>query len=202
MTMAATLDGAMTVSSSDRRPLAIRPVACRLVSGEVVVDGRIRREVDAREQRFVARPVVEIGGRDARCAVRSAVESAPEGDDPRSTGDPAGEFERPVDDFGARVEEHDRIDRVGQGGHQFVRQARRRFGVADHRDRSDQSVDLGVDRGRHAWMGVTQRGHRDPVGEVEIGLAVRVVQVVSAAVAPFALEVAAEDRGQVAGRCP
>ena len=61
----------------------------------------------------------------------------------------------------------------------------------------DQPVDLGVDRRRHARMAVAQRRDRDPVREVEVGLAVGVVQPVALAVAPRALEVAPEDGRQV-----
>ena len=49
-----------------------------------------------------------------------------------------------------------------------VGQAADRLGEADGRDRTDQPVDLGVDRRRHPRMGVAERGDRDAVGEVEI----------------------------------
>ena len=77
--------------------------------------------------------------------------------------------------------------------------SRDRFGEAHRADRPDEPVDLGVDRGRHPRMRVAERGHGDPVGEVEVRLAVRVVQAVAVAVAPVAGEVAAEDGRQVRG---
>ena len=74
-----------------------------------------------------------------------------------------------------------------------------RRGEADRVDRPDQPVDLGVDRGRDPRMRVAERRDRDPVGEVEVGLAVGVVEPVALAVAPAALEIATEDGGQVRG---
>ena len=52
---------------------------------------------------------------------------------------------------------------------------------------------------RDPRMGVAQRRDRDAVREVEVRLAVGVVQPVALAVAPLALEVAAEDGRQVGG---
>ena len=60
---------------------------------------------------------------------------------------------------------------------------------------------LGVDRGRHPRVGMAERGDRDPVREVEVRLAGGVVQAVPDAVAPAPLEVAPEDRREVAYPC-
>ena len=89
-----------------RRPL--------VVAVEVAVGGRERREVDARQERLVAGPVVDVRGRDARRPERPAVEAAAERDDPGPAGHPPGELEGAVDRLGARVEEHHRVDRVGK----------------------------------------------------------------------------------------
>ena len=69
--------------------------------------------------------------------------------------------------------------------------------VADRAGRADQPVDLGVDRRGHARVVVAEGGDRDPVREVEVGAAGRVVQAMPLAVAPAPLEVAAEDRREV-----
>ena len=196
MRMAATVDGAMTVARSDCRWPA--PAATRLlVAAEIRIGLGNGREVDPRQQRLVAGPVVEVRGRDAGRAERPAVEAAAERDDPGPAGHPAGELERAVDRLGARVQEHHRIERVREGRGERRRQARDRLGEADRRDRPDELVDLGVDRRRHPRMGVAQRRDRDAVGEVEVRLAVGVVQPVALAVAPRPLEVAAQDGRQV-----
>ena len=170
-----------------------------LVAVELRVGGRVRREVDARQERLVAGPVVQVGGRDARRAERPAVEAAAERDDPRPAGDAAGELQRAVDRLRARVQEHHAVDRVGQGVREHRRQPHHRLGIAHRAGRADQPVDLGVDRRRHRGVMMAERRDRDPVREVEVGASARVVQAVPLAVAPAPLEVAAEDRRQVAG---
>jgi hypothetical protein len=60
-----------------------------LVTVELVVRLRERREVDAGQERLVAGPIVDVRGRDARGTERSPVEPATERDDPRPSGDPA-----------------------------------------------------------------------------------------------------------------
>jgi hypothetical protein len=75
-----------------------------------------------------------------------------------------------------------------------------RLRVAHGRHGAEDAVDLGVDGGGDARVAVTQDADGDPVGEVEIGIAVRVEEAVALAVGPRALEVAAQDRGQVVGR--
>ena len=64
---------------------------------------------------------------------------------------------------------------------------------------SDDPIDLGVDRRIDLRVSVPQRRDRDPVGEVQVGLAARFVQAVSFAATPFPLEIAAKDRRQVRG---
>ena len=86
---------------------------------------------------------------------------------------------------------------VGERRREVDGEARDRFREPDRVDRSDQPVDLLVDRRRDARMDVTERRDGDPVREVEVRLAVRVVQPVADAVAPRALEIAAQDRGEV-----
>ena len=44
---------------------------------------------------------------------------------------------------------------------------------------------------------MTERRHRDPVGEVEVGATIGVEESMALAVAPLALEVSAEDRRQM-----
>ena len=78
-----------------------------------------------------------------------------------------------------------------------VGELRDRRGEPDRVDRADQPVDLGVDRGSDPRVGVAEGGDRDPVGEVEVGPAVRVEQAVALAVAPRPLEIAPEDGGQL-----
>ena len=116
--------------------------------------GGVRGEVDARQQRLVAGPVVEARRRDARRAEGPAVEPAAERDDAGPARHPAGELERAVDRLGAGVQEHHRVERVrhGRGEHRARRDGR--LGEADRVDGPDQPVDLGVDRGRDpgvAW---------------------------------------------------
>ena len=149
-----------------------------LIAIEVLVGHRERREVDAGQQRLVTGPVVEVRRRDARRAHRPAVEAATEGHDARAAGDPTGELERAIDRLGARVHEHHRVERLGERRREIDREARDRFGETDRVDRSDQPVHLLVDRRSDARMDVTERGDGDPVREVEVRLAVRVVQPV------------------------
>ena len=77
--------------------------------------------------------------------------------------------------------------------------ARRTTGsaIAHRPGRDDEPIDLLVDRRRHRGMVVAERRDRDPVGEVEVGRAGRVVQAVTLAVAPAPLEVATEHGGEV-----
>ena len=177
-----------------------RPRSGLVVAVELRVGGRIRREIDARQQRLVAGPVVEVRGRDARRAERPAVEATAEGDDPGPSGHSPRELQRAVDRLRAGVEEHDRVERVaGTSPPGRVASSRDRRGEADRVDRPDQPVDLGVDRRRDPRMRVAERGDRDAVGEVQVGPAVRVEQPMALAVAPVAHEVAAEDGRQVRG---
>ena len=86
-----------------------------LVASELGMGRRVGREVDARQQRLVARPVVEVRGRHAGRPERPAVEATAERDDPGPAGHAPCELERPVDRLRARVQEHHRIERVGEG---------------------------------------------------------------------------------------
>src|SRR5450759_491769 len=54
-----------------------------------------------------------------------------------------------------------------------------------------------MDRGRDRRVAVTEDADGNPVREVQVGLAVRVVEVVALAARPRSLEVATEDRRQV-----
>ena len=53
--------------------------------------------------------------------------------------------------------------------------------------------------GRDPRVGMAERRDGDAVREVEVGPAIGVVQAMALAVAPLALEIAAEDRCQVRG---
>ena len=172
----------------------------RLVAVELGVGGRVRREVDARQERLVAGPVVEAGRRHARRTERPAVERAAERDDPGPARDPAGELERAVDRLRARVEEQDRVERVGERAGEHPGQLDGRLREADRVDGTRQPVDLGVDGGGDPGMGVAQRGDRDPVREVEVLPPGRVVQPVADAVRPAPVDVAADDRRHVGAR--
>ena len=168
-----------------------------LVTAEPAVDGRKRRQVDRRQHRLVADPVVERRAGDRHRPERPAVEGAAERDDPRPSRHAPAQLERRVDRLRAGVEEHDGVDRVGQARRDGIGRARDRLREADGVDRPDQSVDLGVDRSIDARMVVAERRHRDAVREIEIGAAVGVEQPVTLAVAPLTLEIPAEDRGQM-----
>ena len=63
-------------------------------------------------------------------------------------------------------------------------QPRDRLVVAHALHQVEQPVGLGVDRGSDRRVAVAEHGHRDAGGEVEVGLAVRVVQAMALAVAP------------------
>ena len=127
------------------------------------------------------------------------MEAAAERDDPGPAGDPPGELERAIDGFRAGVQEQDGVERVGKRGRDLRREARDRLGEADRRDRSDEPVDLRVDRRGHPGMGVAQGGDGDAVGEIEVGLAVGVDEAMALPVAPFTLEIAAQDGRQIRG---
>ena len=75
-----------------------------------------------------------------------------------------------------------------------------RLAEPDGRDRTDESVDLGVDRSGHLRVGMAECRHGDPVREVEVGLAGRVVQAVADAMAPGPLEVPAQHGREAFGR--
>ena len=141
----------------------------RLVAAEVAVRGGEGQHVDARQQRLVAAPVVQVGARD-RCRPEGpAVEGAAEGDDARPARHPAGELERRLDRLGARVHEEDRVERLGERRRELVGQADRRLRVADRGRGHDEPVDLLVDRRGHRRVMVAERRDGDPVGEVEVG---------------------------------
>ena len=74
-----------------------------------------------------------------------------------------------------------------------------RLGEADRVDRAYELVDLGVDRRGDPGMLVTECGDRDAVGEIEIAAPVGVDESMTLAVAPFVLEIAAEDGGEMRG---
>ena len=120
-----------------------------------------------------------------------------EGDDPGPSGDAAGELQRAVDRLRARVQEHDRVDRVGQRLGEHPGERHDRLAVADGAGRADQPVGLGVDRGGDPRVGVAEGRDGDPVREVEIGAAGRVEEAMALAVVPAPLEVAAQDRREV-----
>ena len=65
-----------------------------------------------------------------------------------------------------------------------VRQLRDRLQVAEAAADVDQPVELGVGGGGDARMPVAQHRGRDAAGEVEVGLAVRVVEAVALPVIP------------------
>src|SRR6185369_9554819 len=146
---------------------------------------------------LIARPVVDVRGRDAGRPVRAPMESAAERDDAGPAGHPAGELERAVDDLRARIQEHHRIERLRERRRELDGEARDRLREAERRDRTHELVDLRMDGGGHARMCVAERGDRDPVGEVEVGTAVAVEQPMADAVAPRPLEIAPEDGCQV-----
>ena len=168
-----------------------------LVTAEVAVDRRERRQVDRRQQRFIPDPVVDGGARDRHRPERPAVEAAPERDDPRPPGHAASQLQRRVDRLGPGVEEDRRIERRREHRRELVGQTGDRFREAHRRDRTDQLVDLGVDGGGHPRMDVPERRDGDAVREIEVCATLGVEQPVTLAVAPLALEIAAKDRCQV-----
>ena len=170
-----------------------------VVAAEPAVGRRVRREVDAGQQRLVAGPVVHVRARDRRRPERPPVEAATERDDARPTRDPARELERAVDRLGAGVEEHHRVERLGERRGELLGEPGDGLGEADRVDRADQLVDLRVDRGRDRGMHVPERRDRDPVREVQVRRPADVVQPMALAVAPLPLEIAAEDGRQVRG---
>ncbi len=172
-----------------------------LVALEVAVDVREGRQVDARQERLVAMAVVGVRAGDAGRPERPAVEAAAEGDDARPTGHPTSHLEGALDGLRARVEEEDRIERVGHLGRDHLGQTVDRLGEADRARRRDEAVDLRVDGGGDGGMMVPERRDGDAVGEVEIRPAFDVEQAMPLAMAPGALEIAAQDRRQVVWRC-
>src|SRR5450759_5421170 len=86
----------------------------RLVAVKVAVDRRERAQVDARQERLLTEPVVDVRARDAGGADRAAVKPAPEGDDAGPPGDSPRELDRRLDRLRAGVHEEDRVERLGQ----------------------------------------------------------------------------------------
>ena len=119
------------------------------------------------------------------------MEGAAERDDPGPARHAAGELQRSVDRLRPGVQEHHRVERLGERLDQRVREPRDRLGEAERVDRPDEAVDLGVDRRVDPRMGMAEGRDRDAVGEVEVGVPVGVEQAMALAVAPLALEVAA-----------
>ena len=131
------------------------------------------------------------------------MEATAEGDDPGASGHPPGELERAVDRLGARVEEHDRVER-SPGRSPPGRWPAREIGAV-----KPIALIGPMSRSTWAWIAAVTRGwrmaerrDRDAVREVEVRPAVRVVQPMPFAVAPVAHEVAAEDGRQVRGGRP
>ena len=122
------------------------------------------------------------------------MEGALEGDDRRPAAGSPGELEGGLDRLGAGVEEHDRVDGVRQGVGDHRGEGRDGFREADCAGRTDEQVDLAMDRRSDGRMMMAEGGHGDPVGEIEVRLAGRVVQPMTLTVAPATLEVAAEHR--------
>ena len=127
------------------------------------------------------------------------MEPATERDDARPTRDPARKLERAVDRLGTGVEEHHRVERLGESRGQRLGESGDGLSKADRVDRADQLVDLRVDRGRDGRMHVAERRDRDPVREIQVGLPAHVVEAMALAVAPLPLEIAAENGRQVGG---
>ena len=158
MRIAPTIDGAMTVVEQRSQDGQARRRRRLLVAVEVRVGDRVRREVDARQQRLVAGPVVEVRGRHARRPERPAVEPAAEGDDPGPAGDPPRELERAVDGLGAGVQEHHRVERRPGTSPRAPSRAREIGSVNPIALIGPiELVDLGVDRRGHPRMGVAER---------------------------------------------
>ena len=177
-------------------------VAAVLVAAELAVDGRVGREVDARQERLVAGPVVEVGGRDDWSPRTSA-----RGTPPRKAMIPGRPVTRRASlsapSMASEPELRNNTESSGTGNVAASSVASRETGSAkpERVDRPDEPVDLGVDRRGHPRVDVAERRDRDAVREVEVGAAVGVVQPMALAVAPLALEVAPEDgRSGCAGR--
>jgi hypothetical protein len=155
-----------------------------LVVAEVAVDVGERRQVDRRQERFVAEPVVDARAGDRGGAEGPAVEGAPEGDDAGPPGDAAGELERGLDRLGAGVAEEDRVERIRADVGQHALPAADRLEVAERVADVEQLVGLVLDRGRDRRMVVAQRGRGDAAGEVQEAASGRVVEGVALAMAP------------------
>ena len=168
----------------------------RVVASMIAIRCRERRQVHPGKERLVSDAVVERRAGHRRRPEGAPMEGVAKGDDPRPSGHAAGELERRLDGFRARVQEHDRIERVGKCGVQLGRQTRDRLGESEGGDRADEPIHLRMDCGGHSGVGMAKRGHRDPVGEVEVRLPGGVVQPMPDAVAPRSLEVAPQDGGQ------
>ena len=173
-----------------------------LVTPEVAIDVRERRDVDRRQQRLVAVPVVDVRGGDADRAVRPAVEPAAERDQARAAADAARELERGFDRLGAGVREEDRVERRGHLLRDHLGQPADGLQVAERVADVEELVDLRVHRGRHGRVVMAERRRGDATGEVEVPTARRVDQLVTLAALPRTLVIAAEDRREVRpGEC-
>src|SRR5258705_4180721 len=169
----------------------------RLVAVVVAVRMRIRIDMHARAERLVAGPIVEVRRRGAQRAERPAVEAALERDDRRPPRRAARQLECALDRLGAGVAEEHAVEPVGERRGEALGQPRHRLDVAKAVRDMDQSIDLGVDSGRHSRVAVAQDRGRNAGCEVEVRLAVGVVQPVGVAVGPRPLEVAGHDRREV-----
>ena len=136
-----------TISASRRSMCASdAAVAASSFAAEVAIRGGERGDLDVRQQRVVARPVVQVRRRHAQRAIGPSVEATGERDDVVRRR-AAGELDGSVDDLGARVAEEHGVERLGHLVREHLREADDRLHVAEAVADVEQLVDLLVDRG-------------------------------------------------------
>ena len=156
--------------------------------------------MNLRQQRFVAAPVVDIRAGHRHGPERPAVERSAEREECPPAGDPPRKLERRFDRLRTRVEREHRVERFRERRRELMGEADHRLREADGAGGDDELVHLLVDRRRHCRVVVAQPRDRDPVREIQVGLAFGVEQPMALAMGPRALEVAAKDRREIGPR--
>ncbi len=125
------------------------------------------------------------------------MEGAAERDDAGPSRHAARELEGSLNRLRAGVAEEDRIQRIRAGLGQHRRETPHRFEISQGIADVEELVRLVLDRGGHGRMVVTKRRGGDAARKIQKAPALGVIEGVALSVAPVALVVASQDRGEI-----